>query len=1028
MLFLSETKLDKRRIEWWKWKLGMTSLVVKDYEGKGGGLAMFSKSTLKVNPGMKSRYHIDTEITEEDGFVWRFAGIYGEPRMEARETTWRLLRNIKHHSDKPWICVGDFNEVLTQGEKEGGITRPQVYMDRFKQALEDCQLHDLGFVGDPYTWQNNNHDAQQYIRERVYRPVATSEWCSRFLEYGVVHGDPRHSDNRPIIVHLDHESFRQRKKKRREGGNLKFEASWMTEEACSAVIENAWQRETTSRGGTVVQALKGVAGDLQHWSRTSLGVMERRIAKLKKEIEVFRQRAITQDVVNRERMLRYKLERLEGQREMYYKQRAHVNWLQKGDRNTSYFQKFASARRKKNRIKKLRKDDGGVVEEEGEKEAVIIEYFGELFTSAAGTRMEELLLHVSPRITPTMNEMLTKVYTPEEVHAALQSIGDLKAPSMDGMPAVFYKRYWETIGEKITDEVLRVLHGGEMPESWNDTCVVLIPKVSNPEKMKDLRPISLCNVIYKLVSKVIANRLKQILPEVIASNQSAFVPGRLIIDNILLAYEVTHFMQNKRSGEVGYATRKLDMSKAYDRVEWQFLKAMMDKMGFGEAWVKLIVKCCTTVQYKFRFNDTIMEKIVPGRGLRQGDPISPCLFLLCAEAFSSLLNSAEQEGSLEGVKICRNALSFNHLLFADDSLILLKATEDAILHLQNILKLDEECSGQTINVDKSAIMFSKNTKMDIRRKVLDHLGLTKETWNERYLGLSVFVGQSKTKTFAYLKDRMWQCIQGWLEKLLTKAGKEILIKACAQAIPVFAMSVFDLTKGLCEQMRTMICRFFCAQQEDDQKIHWLSAEKLTRSKQEGGLGFKDLHTFNLAMFAKHAWRLLDSPKSLCARVLKARYYPHTDILNAEAREGISYAWRNILQGVAVLKQGIIKRVGDDNTVKIWEDPWIPRNWDSRPFTPRGHTIISMTAELMDPYTATWDEQLVSSVFWAPDAKLIPTIPIREELEDCWAWHPDHRGVLSVKSAYKHCKKMHEVNAGEVGGAAEGLDDFSWTSI
>lgn len=192
---------------------------------------------------------------------------------------------------------------------------------------------------------------------------------------------------------------------------------------------------------------------------------------------------------------------------------------------------------------------------------------------------------------------------------------------------------------------------------------------------------------------------------------------------------------------------------------------------------------------------------------------------------------------------------------------------------------------------------------------MNDMGLQKETWNEKYLGMPVFVGHSKNKAFAYIKDRVWKRIQGWMEKMLSKAGKEILIKVCAQAILTYTMSVFNLTKGLCEQMTTMICRYFWAQQDHDKKIHWLSAEKFTLPKKDGGLDYKDLHTFNMAMLAKQGWRLLQNPDSLCGRVLKARYFPDTDMLHAEPREGISYTWRSILKGVQIIKQGIIKRVG-----------------------------------------------------------------------------------------------------------------------
>jgi hypothetical protein len=173
-------------------------------------------------------------------------------------------------------------------------------------------------------------------------------------------------------------------------------------------------------------------------------------------------------------------------------------------------------------------------------------------------------------------------YTVEEVRKSLDSIGDLKAPGPDGMPAIFCKKFWHILGEKVQTEVLAVLNGGDMPSGWNETTIVLIPKVKNPEKLTEYLPISLCNVIYKLVSKVLANRLKCLQPDIISPTQSAFVPGRMIIDNVLLAYEFTHQMHMRKGGKEGLVALKLDMSKAYDRVEWLFLEKMMKQMGFSD--------------------------------------------------------------------------------------------------------------------------------------------------------------------------------------------------------------------------------------------------------------------------------------------------------------------------------------------------------------------------------------------------------------------------------------------------------------
>jgi hypothetical protein len=214
--------------------------------------------------------------------------------------------------------------------------------------------------------------------------------------------------------------------------------------------------------------------------------------------------------------------------------------------------------------------------------------------------MEKIL----PKITEQMNEKLLVPFLTKDVRKAAFSIGDYKAPGPDGLHAVFYKKNWNICGEEITQEVLQAVNLGVIPEGCNDTTVILIPKTNGPELVTQFRPISLCNVIYKIISKMLALRLKGILPEVIAHVQSAFVPGRLITDNVLLAlaYECVHAIKNKRAGNNGSCAVKLDIHKAYDRVEWVFLENMMRRLGFHERWIVLMMACVNSVRYQVRFN------------------------------------------------------------------------------------------------------------------------------------------------------------------------------------------------------------------------------------------------------------------------------------------------------------------------------------------------------------------------------------------------------------------------------------------
>ena len=239
----------------------------------------------------------------------------------------------------------------------------------------------------------------------------------------------------------------------------------------------------------------------------------------------------------------------------------------------------------------------GIWDESGrwceEKESIAqaaVAYFENIYTTASPSRVEEVVAAIPARVTEDMNESLSHAFTREEVATALKQIHPTKAPGLDGMSAIFYQKYWDIVGSSVTNMVLNVLNNNLPISEINKTNISLIPKKNNPSRMSEFRPISLCNVIYKLISKTLANRLKTFLPFIISENQSAFTLDRLITDNVLVAFELMHFLNHKTTGKEGFMAAKLDMSKAFNRVEWCFLKRFMEKLGFCSKWVNLIMQ------------------------------------------------------------------------------------------------------------------------------------------------------------------------------------------------------------------------------------------------------------------------------------------------------------------------------------------------------------------------------------------------------------------------------------------------------
>lgn len=479
-----------------------------------------------------------------------------------------------------------------------------------------------------------------------------------------------------------------------------------------------------------------------------------------------------------------------------------------------------------------------------------------------------------------------------------------KSPGPDGFAACFYQKSWPVVRSEVCKAVLEFLNSGYLDPSINATHIVLIPKKKHPTMVTDFRPISLCNVLYKLIAKVLANRMKRVLNNVISLNQSAFVPGRLITDNIIVAFEAFHTMDVRLKGRKGFMALKLDMSKAYVRVEWDFLEAIMTKLGFASRWVHLIMACVRSVSYSILINRQPYGSIKPSRGIRQGDPLSPFLFILCAEGLSALLNRAEVEGRITGLPITRGGTKINYLFFADDSLLFCRATIAEWTRIQGILASYEKASGQKLNREKTSIFFSRNTKEETKNFIMTVAGVNATNRYEKYLGLPNLIGRFRVSAFNGIKGKIWEKLQGWKENFLSQAGNEVLLKAVVQAIPTYTMSVFLLPKTLCGDINAMMARFWLGHKQNDKQIAWLSCSRMGRAKTLGGMGYRDLEWFNLSLLAKQGWRLIQNPNGLVARILMEKYYPHENFMEAVLGRNPSYVWRSIWKSRQLLDLGL----------------------------------------------------------------------------------------------------------------------------
>ncbi|EEC77009.1 hypothetical protein OsI_15342 [Oryza sativa Indica Group] len=582
--------------------------------------------------------------------------------------------------------MGDLNEIMHVNEKFGSVPPNQVRINIFKHYVNNIGLMDLGYNGPAYTWSNKQH-GKDLVLQRLDRCLANVEWCMNFPNTTVYHLPMLYSDHAPIIAILNPKSRRPRR-------SFKFENWWLLESDFNQEAKAAWQKTERYHFQRRTTLL---ARFLTSWSKKKKP-LQQQLDQIENDLLKI------QDSPNRD-LYQIEEQRLEQQHDStmqkladYYKQRSKKHWVQQGDRNTSFFHQAAQKRRRKNRISTIIQNNS-ITNDPDEIATAFISYFSNLFQSTNENEAS------SSHGTNDQSEIFLPPDPPNE-DEILQILKQMKrdaSPGPDGLNVAFYRAAWQWIKEDVT----------KMVAQFYET----------------------------------ANYIQDKLPDLIADTQQAFVKGRRISNNIVIAQEIAHSF-NLTSYDQKAFLLKIDLSKAFDRIEWSFIADALRRKGFHGNFIRLVLSCINSANFSVIINGQSYGYFSAQRGIRQGCPLSPYLFVLAINELSNQLTEAIQREYISGIKLGPNGPPIHSLMYADDLIITGQAQVEEAQKISDIIRDFCNKSGQTPNWSKSSILFSAKTPEKARQDILHIFPVSLINHSTKHLGHPILLG-SKNRKAAY---------------------------------------------------------------------------------------------------------------------------------------------------------------------------------------------------------------------------------------------------------------------------------------
>lgn len=542
-----------------------------------------------------------------------------------------------------------------------------------------------------------------------------------------------------------------------------------------------------------------------------LGALTKRVKEAFKDLCEKQEKLLedpSMENVHAEQDAAVKWQRIYDIEEKVLKQRSKLHWLQVGDKNNKAFHNAVKVRETRNAIREIKCPDGSIVstQEDIKKEAE--RFFNDFLTyepmDVEAKSVEDIQNIIPFRCNEAERERLIRTVTEEEVREVVFRMPSNKSPGPDGFTSEFFKASWNTIGKDFTVAVQSFFSKGFLPKGLNSTILALIPKKDSAQEMRDYRPISCCNVLYKVISKIIANRLKGTLPQCISYNQSAFIKDRLLVENLLLATEI---VKDYHKEDVSpRCAMKIDIAKAFDSVNWPFLLNTLRALNMPEEFIHWIKLCVCTASFSVQVNGELAGFFQSKRGLRQGCALSPYLFVICINVLSCMLDKAVERKQIGYHPRCKNIL-LSHLCFADDLLVFTDGTKRSIEGVLRVFNEFANMSGLKISLEKSTL-YTAGIQESAEKDILTTFPFSTGNLPVRYLGLPLLTKRMTVSDYLPLVEKVRKRMSSWTGRFLSHAGRLQLIKSVITSLANFWMAAFRLPGSCLKDIESLCSAFY----------------------------------------------------------------------------------------------------------------------------------------------------------------------------------------------------------------------------